>query len=108
MFVIAVPSVSRRVLKPRPRQHASESLFASVMNTPSKPASSACLVHSTIVGSGLSGIVENARAIFAILIIPYPCGLRVWYLVEADHAIGMRQKFALCGIGLAFWSRFGE
>src|SRR6202034_363960 len=51
-----------------PREHASESLLASVMKTPSKPASSAARAHSIIVGSGLSGIIEKASAILAMIV----------------------------------------
>src|SRR5277367_4058993 len=68
MLVIAVPSVTRLVLKPIPSEHASESLLASVMKTPSKPASSAARAHSIIVGRGLSGMIEKASAILAMMV----------------------------------------
>src|SRR5437868_15156696 len=105
MLVIAVPRVIRRVLKPSPRQHASESLFASVIKTPSKPASSACLVHSMMLERGLSGIIENARAIFAIVLLM--CASRILHLAERNHKFDSRHS-TLRGVGLAFGSGLGK
>src|SRR5580704_19234706 len=67
MFVIAVPSLIRLVLSPSASEHASESLFASVMKTPEKPASSAARDHSIRRAGGLSGRIVQASAIFAMV-----------------------------------------
>src|SRR5271156_2262443 len=67
MFVIAVPSLIRFVLSPSASEHASESLFASVMKTPEKPASSAARDHSIRRGGGLSGRIVHASAILAMM-----------------------------------------
>src|SRR5579862_4961335 len=67
MFVIAVPSLIRLVLSPSASEHASESLFASVMKTPEKPASSAARDHSINRAGGLSGSIVQAIAILAMM-----------------------------------------
>src|SRR5271155_3051753 len=67
MFVIAVPSLIRLVCRPSASEHASESLFASVMKTPEKPASSAARDHSIRRAGGLSGRIVQASAILAMV-----------------------------------------
>src|SRR5580658_8688179 len=67
MFAIAVPSLIRLVCSPSASEHASESLFASVMKTPEKPASSAARDHSIRRAGGLSGRIVQASAILAMV-----------------------------------------
>src|SRR5271168_3462400 len=67
IFVIAVPSLIRLVCRPSASEHASESLFASVMKTPEKPASSAARDHSIRRAGGLSGRIVQASAILAMV-----------------------------------------
>src|SRR5271168_2941349 len=67
MLVIAVPSLIRLVWSPSASEHASESLFASVMKTPEKPASSAARAHSISRAGGLSGSIVHASAILAMI-----------------------------------------
>src|SRR5271156_849025 len=67
MFVIAVPSLIRLVWRPSASEQAIESLFASVMKTPEKPASSAARDHSIRRAGGLSGRIVQASAILAMV-----------------------------------------
>src|ERR1700691_4299600 len=67
MFAIAVPSLIRLVCRPSASEHASESLFASVMKTPEKPASSAARDHSSRRAGGLSGSIVQASAVLAMV-----------------------------------------
>src|SRR5580704_16068521 len=71
MFVIAVPSLMRLVWSPSASAHAIESLFASVMKTPAKPASSAARDHSIRRTGGLSGRIVQASAMLAIRFFPF-------------------------------------
>src|SRR5580658_4549277 len=67
MFAIAVPSLIRLVCRPSASEQASESVFASVMKTPEKPASSAARDHSSRRAGGLSGSIVQASAVLAMV-----------------------------------------
>src|SRR5271155_756155 len=96
MFVIAVPSLIRFVLNPSASEHASESLFASVMKTPEKPASSAARDHSIRRAGGLSGRIVQASAVLAMVNIPFG-GLEA----TLSSSAGFRQAVCRAGQGPA-------
>src|SRR6202161_4272954 len=94
MLVIAVPSLIRLVCSPSASEQASESLFASVMKTPEKPASSAARDHSIRRAGGLSGRIVQASAVLAMANVPF-----VGVQATLSSTAGFRQAVCRAGPG---------